>query len=174
MLLDSRESVRLLTPTNVGISCICNQSLGAKDFGARSVAGIYVGMKSYTPISIKYEIYLPRKDVFITSGDAVFSEHVGTTEPERLLPPLMTLPSGAKSFRSEVYQYLVDIVHMNNDERILYKVLKVYPKRGAIVVDRVLFATDKPNNPGGIIDCVHLSDILQYPIILGKLNPPLP
>jgi hypothetical protein len=60
---------------------------------------------------------------------------------------------------------------MDNDEGILYKVLKVYRKHGAVVVDRVIFETDKPNKPGGIIDCVYLSDILQYPIILGKSNP---
>ena len=128
-------------------------------------------MKPYTPISIEYEIYLPSKDVFITSGDVVFSEHVGRKEPERLLPPLMTLPHGVKSFLPQDYQYLVDTVHMDNDEGILYKVLKVYRKRDAVVVDRVIFETDKPNNPGGITDCVYLSDILQYPIILGKSNP---
>jgi hypothetical protein len=83
----------------------------------------------------------------------------------------MTLPHGVKSFLPQDYQYLVDTVHMDNDEGILYKVLKVYRKRDAFVVDRVIFETDKPNNPGGITDCVYLSDILQYPIILGKSNP---
>jgi hypothetical protein len=112
-------------------------------------------MKSYTPIFIEYEIYLPTKDVIITSGDVVFSEHVGRTEPERLLPPLMTLPHGAKSFLPQDYQYLVDTVHMDNDEGILYKVLKVYRKRDAFVVDRVIFELDKPNHPGGTVNCVY-------------------
>ena len=112
-------------------------------------------MKSYTPIFIEYKIYLPTKDVIITSGDVVFSEHVGRTEPERLLAPLMTLPHGVKSFLPQDYQYLVDTVHMDNDEGVLYKVLNVYRKSGTAVVDRVFFLLDKPNHPGGTVNCVY-------------------
>jgi hypothetical protein len=46
-----------------------------KDYGDRSVPGIFVGMKQQNPISYDYEIYLPAKDVFVTSGDVIFCEY---------------------------------------------------------------------------------------------------
>ena len=48
-----------------------------KDFGARSVPGIFVGFKQQNPISIDYLIYLPAKNVFITTSDIMCCEHVG-------------------------------------------------------------------------------------------------
>jgi len=67
----------------------------------------------------------------------------------------MTLPHGAKSFLPQDYQYLIDTVHKDNDEGVLYKVLKVYRKHGAVVIDRVIFEIDKPNQPGGTVNCVY-------------------
>ena len=78
----------------------------AKDFGARSIAGIYVGMKSYTPIFIEYKIYLPTKDVIITSGDVVFSEHTGRTEPEKTPSSADDASTRSKSFLPQDYKYL--------------------------------------------------------------------
>jgi hypothetical protein len=142
-----------------------------KDYGHRSVAGIFVGMKPENPVTCDYEIYLPAKDVFVTSGDVIFCEHVGRQEPERLLPPLLSLPESSTPLRAEDYQNLVDTIHMDNDEKVLYKVLKVYKKRGGVVVDRVLYDPGNPNDPGGAIDTIHLGDVIGYPIILGGVNP---
>ena len=144
--------------------------IGAKDFGPRSVAGIFVGMKPTSPITIDYEIYLPSKDVFITSGDVVFCEHVGRKEPERLLPPLVTLPPTKRILDHTEYQHLVDTVHLDNEEGVLYKVLKVYTKRGVALVDRSLFSPNHESNDRGKIDCVYLDNVLGYPIIQGKSN----
>ena len=72
--------------------------VGLKDYGARSVPGIFVGFKSVAP-TVTYELYLPQKNVFVTSGDVVFCEHVGRSEPERLLPHHLELSPG-KEFLS--------------------------------------------------------------------------
>ena len=141
-----------------------------KDYGNRSVAGIFVGMKPQNPLTYDYEIYLPAKDVFVTSGDVIFCEHVGRSEPERLLPPLSTLSDISVPLEVNDYQYLVDTVHMDNEEGVRYKVLKVYKFRGLACVDRILYDPDDPNAVGGMIDTVHLLDVLGYPILLGKQN----
>jgi hypothetical protein len=141
-----------------------------KDYGNRSVAGIFVGMKPENPLTYDYEIYLPAKDVFVTSGDVIFCEHVGRSEPERLLPPLTMLSDIGRPLEVADYQYLVDTVHMDNEEGVQYKVLKVYKHKGLACVDRVLFDPDVPNAEGGMIDTVHLLDVLGYPILLGKQN----
>jgi hypothetical protein len=49
-----------------------------KDYGHRSIAGIFVGMKPENPVTCDYEIYLPAKDIFVTTGDVVFC-CLGTT-----------------------------------------------------------------------------------------------
>ena len=142
-----------------------------KDFGERSVPGIFVGMKPDNPITYDYEIYLPTKDKFITSGDVMFCEHVDRTEPERLLPPLLTLPSGAEELDVKDFQNLVDTIHLDNDEGVQYRVVKVYKSRGLAVVDRVLYNADNPRAVGGTLDTVFLDNVIGYPIILGKSNP---
>ena len=144
---------------------------GLKDYGARSVVGIFVGFDSTNPITITYELYLPSKNVFITSGDVVFCEHVDRSEPERLLPPRMLLPPGQALLDPKDYQHLVDTVHMDNEEGVLYKVLRVYKFRNNAVVDRVLFLADRPNEKGGVIDMVFLDNIVEYPVLQGRANP---
>jgi hypothetical protein len=130
-----------------------------KDYGNRSVAGIFVGMKPENPLIYDYEIYLPAKDVFVTSGDVIFCEHVGRSEPECLLPPLTMLSDTGRPLEVADYQYLVDTVHMDNKEGVQYKVLKVYKHKGLACVDRVLFDPDVPNAEGGMINTVHLGRI---------------
>jgi len=142
-----------------------------KDYGPRSVEGIFVGMKPDNPVTRDYEVYLPAKDKFVTSGDVIFCEHVGRREPERLLPPILSLPESLSALDAKDYQDLVDTVHMDNDEGVMYRVLKVYKSRGLVVVDRVLFDQANPSDPGGTIDTVFLRDILEYPIVQGGANP---
>ena len=142
-----------------------------KDYGHRSIAGIFVGMKPENPVTCDYEIYLPAKDIFVTTGDVVFCEHVGRSEPERLLPPSMSLPESISSLRVVDYQSLVDTIHMDNDEGVLYRVLKVYKSRDMAVVDRILYDPEHPDATGGIIDTVFLGDVIGYPIIQGGVNP---
>jgi hypothetical protein len=142
-----------------------------KDFGERSVPGIFVGMKPDNPITYDYEIYLPTKDKFITSGDVMFCEHVDRSEPERLLPPLLTLPSGSVELDVNDFQHLVDTIHLDNDEGVQYRVVKVYKSRGVAVVDRVLYNANNPRAIGGTLDTVFLDNVIGYPIILGKSNP---
>ena len=76
-----------------------------EDCGSRSVPGIYVGYKQSNQVTYEYEIYIPSKNVFITSGDVIFSEHVGRSEPERFLPPIMEI-TDTKAYYVEKYQYL--------------------------------------------------------------------
>jgi hypothetical protein len=64
-----------------------------KDYGNRSVPGIFVGFKQQNAITTDYRIYLPSKNVFVDSSDVMFNEHVGRAQPERLLPPLIDLPT---------------------------------------------------------------------------------
>ena len=142
-----------------------------KDYGNRSVSGIFVGMNPDNAITRDYEIYLPTKDKFVTTGDVLFCEHVGRLEPERLLPPSLSLPDSAAKLDAKDYQNLVDTVHLDNDEGVQYRVLKVYNRQGAVVVDRVLFDPAIPNAPGGTIDTVYLDNVIGYPIILGGSNP---
>jgi hypothetical protein len=111
-------------------------------------------MKPENPVTCDYEIYLPAKDIFVTTGDVVFCEHVGRSEPERLLPPSMSLPESISSLRVVDYQSLVDTIHMDNDEGVLYRVLKVYKSRDMAVVDRILYDPEHPDATGGIIDTV--------------------
>ena len=128
-------------------------------------------MKPQNPLTYDYEIYLPAKNLFVTSGDVIFCEHVGRQEPERLLPPILTLNETRAQLRVEDFQNLVDTVHLDNDEGVRYKVLKVYKSKGLNVVDRVLYNPDVPNAVGGTIDTIHLLDAVGYPILLGKQNP---
>ena len=141
-----------------------------KDYGNRSVPGIFVGFKQQNPITTDYCIYLPSKNVFITSADVMFCEHVGRAQPERLLPPLMDLPTSAAHDVSN-YQDLVDTVHFDNEECVCYKIIKVYSLRGVASVDRVIYDYENPDAVGGTIDTIFLNDAIGYPILLGKENP---
>ncbi|NDB89177.1 MAG: hypothetical protein EB164_09815, partial [Thaumarchaeota archaeon] len=62
-----------------------------KNFLDRSVPGIFVGMKPQNPISYDYELYIPAKNVFITSGDVIFCEH-GFIPPARSSPSVLFVP----------------------------------------------------------------------------------
>ena len=128
-------------------------------------------MNPTNPVTRDYEIYLPAKDKFVTTGDAIFCEHVGRRELERLLPPLLSLPESAAIIDAKDYQNLVDTIHLDNDEGVQYRVLKVYNRRGVAVVDRVLYNPDIPDDAGGTIDTVFLDNVVGYPIILGGTNP---
>ena len=141
------------------------------DYGARSVEGIFVGMNPRNPVTYEYEIYIPAKNLFVTSGDVIFCEHVGRKEPERLLPPILSLKGSSERLNVKDYQELIDTVHMDNEEGVTYKVIKVYSSKGLAVVDRVLYDPNRSNEKGGVLDTVHLKDVLGYPILLGKQNP---
>jgi len=141
------------------------------DYGARSVEGIFVGMNPRNPVTYEYDIYIPAKNLFVTSGDVIFCEHVGRKEPERLLPPILSLKGSCERLNVKDYQELIDTVHMDNEEGVTYKVIKVYSSKGLAVVDRVLYDPNRSNEKGGVIDTVHLKDVLGYPILLGKQNP---
>jgi hypothetical protein len=109
-----------------------------KDYGNRSVPGIFVGFKQQNAITTDYRIYLPSKNVFVDTSDVMFNEHVGRAQPERLLPPLIDLPTSATLDVSK-YQDLVDTVHFDNEECITYKIIKVYSHRGVVSVDCVIY-----------------------------------
>jgi len=126
-------------------------------------------MKPQNPITLTYELYLPSKNVFITSGDVVFCEHVDRSKPERLLPPVLMLPPGAKTLDPADLQHLVDNIHMDNDEGSTYRILKVYKRAGNAIVDRVLYSNDKNKDLGGKVDTVYLDNIIQYPIFLTAI-----
>jgi len=84
------------------------------------------------------------------------------------------LPESSSVLRVEDFQNIVETIHMDNDEGVLYKVLKVYKKRDMAVVDsidRVFYSPENPSDPGGTIDTVFLGDVVGYPVILGKENP---
>jgi hypothetical protein len=100
----------------------------------------------------------------------MFNEHVGRAQPERLLPPLIDLPTSS-TLDVANYQDLVDTVHFDNDECITYKVIKVYSHRGAASVDRVIYDYDHPDDIIGNVDTIFLRDALSFPILLGKENP---
>jgi hypothetical protein len=140
----------------------------AKDYGPRSETGIFVGLKPGVQVTIDYEIYLPHKNTFVTTGDAIFCEHVGRSEPERLLPPIMEADLG-KPLNPENYQQLVDTVHYDEQEGVNYRVLKVYKSKGLVIVDRELY--DPPNLKRRVIDTIHLGDALNMPIMAGTRNP---
>ena len=146
--------------------------VGLKDYGARSVADIFVGFNQSAPDSIAYQLYLPQKNIFVTSGDVVFCEHTGRSEPERLLPPHLMLSDGHGTLDAKDFQHLVDTVHLDNDEGVQYKVLRVYKEKGFVIVDRDLYFPDKkPNEKPNLVDVVYLQDVINYPIILGKKTP---
>jgi hypothetical protein len=130
-----------------------------KDYGKQSATVIFVGMKPQNPLTYDYEIYLPATDVFVTSGDVIFCEHVSRSEPERLLPPFTSLSDISRPLEVADYQYLVDTVHLDNEEGVQYKVLKVYKHKDLACVDRVLFDPDVPNVEGGMINTVRLGRI---------------
>ena len=152
-----------------GSRCYATNHTGLKDFGAKSVEGIYVGMKQ-SMITHEYEMFLPLKNKFIQSGSVTFCEHVGRSEPERLLPPVMTIPRDVRGLLPEHYQNLVDTIHFDNEEGVQYRVLKVYSSKGLVIVDRELY---DPRNPDvtNKIDTVNLGDVLSYPILAGVSNP---
>ena len=89
----------------------------------------------------QYELFIPNAGAgtFITSGDIIFCEHVTRGEPGRLLPPISMVPKDLVPTSIEDYKYLVDTVHMDDDDGLLYVVDKVYNHRGVIVVDRYSF-----------------------------------
>ena len=116
-------------------------------------------------------MYIPAKNVFITSGDVIFCEHVGRTEPERLLAPKVTLRESDQPCRPEDFSYLVDTIHMDNDEGVRYKVVRVYTHKGLVVVDRVLYDPEHRDVSESPIDTVHLKEVLNYPILEGAQNP---
>jgi hypothetical protein len=116
-----------------------------------------------------YELFLPNAGAgtFITSGDVIFCEHVTRGEPERLLPPISMVPKDLASTNIEDYQYLVDTVHVDDDDGLLYIVDKVYNHRGAAVVDRFSFdGTQGVGRP----DTIYLLNCLKYTIVQGKTN----
>ena len=39
------------------------------------------------------------------------------------------------------------------------------------MIDRIPFSPDKPDEPGGTVDCVYLDNVVSYPIIRGRSNP---
>jgi hypothetical protein len=150
-----------------GSRCYALNHIVAKDFGSRSEPGIFVGMKPGVGITIEYEIFLPHKNTFITTGDVIFCEHVGRSEPERLLPPITMTTE--KPLNPVDFQYLVDTVHYDEQEGVNYRVLRVYASKGLIVVDREL--NDPHITKRRVTDTVHLGDALGMPIMAGKSNP---
>ena len=90
---------------------------------------------------------------------------------EHLLPPLLTLPSGAEKLDVNDFQNLVDTIHLDNDEVVQYRVVKVFKSHGVTAVDRVLYNANNPRAIGGTLDNVFLDNVIEYPIILGKSNP---
>ena len=82
----------------------------AKVYGTRAEPGIFDGMKPGAHVTIDYEVHLPHKNTFITTGGATFCEHVGRSEPERLLPPITEVKAG-KPLSPANYQRLVNTVH---------------------------------------------------------------
>ena len=139
-----------------------------KDFRTKSTPGIFVGM-AQDDIQYQYELFLPNAGAgtFITSGDVIFCEHVTRGEPERLLPPISMVPKDLAPTNIEDYQYLVDTVHVDDDDGLLYIVDKVYDHKGLIVVDRYSF---DGNQGVGRPDTVHLLNILKCPIVQGRTN----
>jgi hypothetical protein len=124
-------------------------------------------MKPGVDITIEYEIFLPHKNKFITTGDAIFCEHVGRSEPERLLPPITEVTK--TPLDPADFQHLVDTVHYDEQEGVNYRVLRVYKSKGLVVVDREL------NDPLIVkrrdTNTIHLGDALGMPIMAGKSNP---
>jgi hypothetical protein len=107
------------------------------------------------------------------SGDIIFCKRVTRGEPERLLPPISMVPKDLAPTNIEDYQYLVDTVHVDDDDGLLYIVHKVYDHKGLVVVDRYLFdGTQGVGRP----DTVHLLNILKtmkiliYLVVLKKMN----
>jgi len=139
-----------------------------KDFRTKSTPGIFVGMIQ-SDIQYQYELFLPNAGAgtFITSGDVIFCEHVTRGEPKRLLPPISMVPKDLAPTKIEDYQYLVDTVHVDDDDGLLYIVDKVYVHKGLIVVDRYSFdGTQGVGRP----DTIHLLNILKCPIVQGRAN----
>ncbi len=120
-------------------------------------------------VQCQYGLFIPNAGAgtFITSGDIIFCEHVTRGEPERLLPPISMVPKDLAPTKIEDYQYLVDTIHMDNDDGLLYIVDKVYNHRGVIVVDRYSYdGTQGVGRP----ETIHLLDVLKYTIVQGKTN----
>ena len=117
----------------------------------------------------QYELFIPNAGAgtFITSGDIIFCEHVTRGEPERLLPPISMVPKDLAPTNIEDYQYLVDTVHVDDDDGLLYIVDKVYNHRGVSVVDRFSFdGTQGVGRP----DTIYLLNCLKCTIVQGKTN----
>ena len=142
------------------------------DMGSKAEEGILVGFESNFRPTYTYKIYLPHKNVRVCSGNVNVCEHVGRTEPERLLTPIIELQREGETLDVEKYQHLVGTVHYDNKEGVQYLVVKVYSKGGIAQVDRVLYNTsDKDSSSRRHVDTVYLGDVITYPIILGKPNP---
>ena len=131
-----------------------------------------VGFESNFRPTYTYKIYLPHKNVRVCSGNVNVCEHVGRTEPERLLTPIIELQREGETLDVEKYQHLVGTVHDDNKEGVQYLVVKVHSKGGIAQVDRVLYNTsDKDSSSRRHVDTVYLGDVITYPITLGKPNP---
>jgi hypothetical protein len=59
---------------------------------------------------------------------------------------------------------------MDNEEGLMYKILRVYKLKGVPVVDRELFLSDKPNSSPSTFDIVYLDNVVGYPILRGNIN----
>ena len=92
-----RLDLRLLSLEDMGMPRVCAEPSTREGLWHRSIAGIFASMKPENPVTCDYEIYLPAKNIFVTTWDVIFCEHVGRNEPERLLPPSMSLPESISS-----------------------------------------------------------------------------
>ena len=75
--------------------------------------------EQWVPIEGHYELS-PHKNVRVCSGNVNVREHVGRTEPERLLTPIIELQREGETLDVEKYQYLVGTVHYDNKEGVQY------------------------------------------------------
>ena len=126
-------------------------------------------MKPGADLTIRYEIFLPHKNKFITTGDAIFCEHVGRNEPERLLPPILEVKTG-EPIRAADFQTLVDTIHYDSEEGVNYRVLREYESKALVQVDRNLY-NPYYATPPVTFTTIHLGDALNMPIMAGKSNP---
>ena len=77
----------------------------------------------------------------------------------------------SKEYDPKDYQHLVDTIHFDEDERVRYKVTRVYTFKGLVAVDRVLFDRNNSDpSQSSSIDTVNLLDVLNYPILQDSLN----
>ena len=152
-----------------------------KDYGARALECIFIGFSDnlFGIHSLQHLFYYPRKQICIKSGYGKCIENI--TGYEKLgvhngvhngVQPQHIIKNGVhQSVQSQtechdvtVYQKeLVGEVIFDPEDKIYYKIIKVYSHKGMAVVDRV------PHPRGRIekIDTVYLGDILS----MRDLNP---